>query len=174
VAVSALHQLNTESQTLPAMAVSASVLVPAGALAPARPYATATAIATRTFAWGRLHANAQGTIGPDLPAAAGAVGALPNTAGPGALEQTRWTAGLALDHTFAVRSLLVGAEAVARRPLGGEPLEWRLGGGTRWQAGPRWALDAGAGRRLAGEDPGWYVTLGSAYAFGLPRMFGGR
>jgi hypothetical protein len=73
-----------------------------------------------------------------------------------------------------VRSLLLGAEAVARRPLGGEPLEWRLGGGTRWQAGPRWALDAGAGRRLAGEDPGWYVTLGSAYAFGLPRMFGGR
>ena len=24
-----------------------------------------------------------------------------------------------------------------------------------------------------GEDPEWYVTLGSAYAFGLPRMFGG-
>jgi hypothetical protein len=42
------------------------VLAPAGALGPSHPYATATALATRTFAWGRVHANAQGTLGPDV------------------------------------------------------------------------------------------------------------
>jgi hypothetical protein len=28
-------------------------------------------------------------------------------------------------------------------------------------------MDAGAGRRFTGNDRTWYVTLGSAYAFGL-------
>jgi hypothetical protein len=83
-------------------------------------------------------------------------------------------AGLAVDHTFAVRSLLVAGEAVARRPLAGDGIEWTVGAGTRWQAAPRWALDAGAGRRVTGDEAGWYLTVGSAYAFGLPRAFGGR
>jgi hypothetical protein len=168
VEIAALHQLNTESWTLPAFAVSASVLAPVGALAPRAPYATATAITTRTFAWGRAHANAAVTAGPRL-AGAGAI-----TAGPAAQELSRWLAGVALDHTWAVRSLLGGVEAVARRPLDGGAVEWSAGTGVRGQLGPRVAMDAGIGRRLTGDDRGWYVTVGSAYAFGLPRTFGGR
>jgi hypothetical protein len=171
VELSALHQLNTETTTLPALAVSASALAPVGALGPAHPYASATAIATRTLSWGRVHANAQATVGPTPRAGAAAA---PRTAAPGAPEQARWMAGLAVDHTFAVRSLLVAGEAVARRPLAGDGIEWTVGAGTRWQAAPRWALDAGAGRRVTGDEAGWYLTVGSAYAFGLPRAFGGR
>lgn len=179
VELSALHQLNTESTTLPAFAVGASVLAPWGALAPARPYASATAFVTRTLAWGRVHANAQATAGPDVVVPVGvtrsaAADAAPRTAGPGAVELSRWMVGLSADHALAVRSLLVAAETVARRPLGGEPLEWSVGAGTRWQAGPRWAVDAGGGRRLTGDAPGWYITAGTAYAFGLPRALGGR
>ena len=169
IEVAALHQLNTESWTLPAFAVGASVLAPVGALAPRSAYATATAIATRTFAWGRAHANAAFTAGPR---AARGVG--PVTAGPAAQELSRWLAGVALDHTWAVRSLLAGVEAVARRPVDGGAVEWSAGTGARWQVSPRVAMDAGVGRRLTGDDQGWYVTAGSAYAFGLPRTFGGR
>jgi len=50
----------------------------------------------------------------------------------------------------------------------GQPLEWNAGTGTRWQASPRWALDAGVGRHLTGDDRGWYLTAGGAYAIGLP------
>ena len=168
IELSALHQLNAETITLPAMAVSVSALVPAGPLAPASPYASATAIATRTFAWGRVHANGQVTVGPGARGAGA-------TAGPGAQELSRWLAGVAVDHTWAVRSLLGTAEVYAREPLAaGEPLEWNAGAGTRWQLSPRLEMDAGVGRRLTGDDRGWYVTAGTAYAFGIPRMFGGR
>ena len=53
-------------------------------------------------------------------------------------------------------------------------MEWSAGTGSRWQVSPRVAMDAGVGRRLTGDDRGWYLTVGSAYAFGLPRTFGGR
>jgi hypothetical protein len=77
--------------------------------------------------------------------------------------------GVAVDRTFPLRSLLVTAEVFAREPLRtGEEVEWNGGAGLRYQTSPRWAMDAGVGRRLSGSDQAWYVTVGAAYAFGLP------
>ena len=87
----------------------------------------------------------------------------------GPLELARCSAGLAVDRTFPLRSLLLGAELVLEQPIF-EAAEQviRAGTGLRYQLSPRWAMDAGIGRRLTGDERSWEVTLGSAYAFGLP------
>jgi hypothetical protein len=161
-----LHNLNVET-SIPALAISAGALLPAGSLGPDHAYGTVKAIATKTFPAARVHANVQAAFGPglSLPATGGATGPV----GGNTLELSRWLAGVAVDRPFPLRSLLVSAEAFARAPIvRGEPLEWNAGAGSRWQASPRWALDAGVGRHLTGDDRGWYVTAGGAYALGLP------
>lgn len=180
VDVSLLHALNVESLTLPAFAIGASALLPGGGLGPDRAYASVKGVATRTTRRGRLHVNALYTFGDDLvqplPLCAGAsagCGAAA-VAGPGALELSRWLVGAAADHAFALRSLLVGAELYARRSLEATATtEWTAGAGTRYQLSPRWLMDAGVGRRFTGDDQGWYLTVGTAYAFGLRGMIGG-
>jgi hypothetical protein len=68
-----------------------------------------------------------------------------------------------------LRSLLLAAELVVQQPLssGEEPVTL-AGAGVRYQLAPRWAVDAGLGKRLTGDERPWHVTFGSAYAFGLP------
>ena len=79
-------------------------------------------------------------------------------------------AGVAVDRTVPLRSLLVTGEVVARRPLLGEgrDVAWSGGAGLRYQLSPRVAGDAGAGYRFARDEEGWYVTFGAAVAVGLP------
>jgi len=65
--------------------------------------------------------------------------------------------------------LLISAEAYANQSVADEAdVEWHAGVGTRYQLTPRWALDGGVGRRLTGDDREWHVTLGWAYALGIP------
>jgi hypothetical protein len=159
--VSLLHQLNAET-AVPGLAVVAEALLPAGGLGPDRAYLSAKGIATRTLSWARFHANAQYTLGARLPEAGG------GSLGAGAVELSRWVAGVAADRTFPLRSTLVSAELYARDPLrAGERVELASTVGVRYQQNPRWALDGGIGRRLTGDDQGWYATFGTAYAFGL-------
>ena len=163
--VSVFHQLNVET-AIPGLAVVGDVLFPAGGLGPEKAYASAKGIATRTLSWARFHANAQYTFGSRLPAESGDAGAA---------ELSRWTAGIAADRTFPLRSLLVAAELYAREPLGeGADVALASTVGVRYQHSPRWALDGGIGRRLTGDDRGWYATFGTAYAFGLPFLMPGR
>jgi hypothetical protein len=163
VDLSVLHNLNVET-SIPALGIAASVLLPAGNLGPDEAHASVKGIATRTFRWARFHVNAEYTFGSELPAAAG-----DGSVGSGAVEISRWMAGVAVDKTFPLRSALFTAEIFAREPLRvGENVEWNAGVGARYQFRPRWALDGGVGRRLTGDDRAWYVTFGSAYAFGLP------
>ena len=175
--VSVLHQLNAET-AIPGLAVVGEALLPAGGLGPDKAYASAKAIATRTLSWARFHANAQYTFGSRLPAdgepaADGAPGS--DQLGAGAVELSRWTAGLAADRTFPLRSILVAGEFYARQPLRqGEDVEVASTVGVRYQQSPRWALDGGIGRRLTGDDQGWYATFGTAYAFGLPFLIPSR
>ena len=76
--------------------------------------------------------------------------------------------GLAVDHTFPLRSLLLTAEVVARQPLAeDEDVAWDTAAGARYQLSPRLALDGGAGYRLTG-DQGWFATFGAAVSVGLP------
>lgn len=155
--LSVLHNFNVET-SIPALAVAADLLLPVGRLAPDRAYMSVKGIATRTFPWARLHANAGYTFGDEpQPSADGA-----------AVDVARWLAGLAVDRAFPLRSTLVTAEVVARQPIDAdEDVEWSVGAGVRRQVGVRWAVDAGVGRRLTGPGA-WYATVGSAFAFGVP------
>ncbi|HEU4565127.1 MAG TPA: transporter [Gemmatimonadaceae bacterium] len=162
VDVSVLHALNTETLSLPALALGASVLAPVGGLAADHAYGSLKAIATRTTSLARFHLNGEYTLGPTLRAEPD--GAAPRDIG-------RWLAGAAVDRTFPLRSLLVGAELYARQPLADhEDVEWNAGAGLRYQVGPRWALDAGVGRQLNGPERAWHLTFGTAYAFGLQSL----
>lgn len=160
--VELLHQLNTETTTLPALALGAGVHLPVGPLAPSRAIPTVRALMTRTHRWGRVHLNGAYSPGDDLA-----------LADPGAADADRWQAGLAVDRTFVLRSLLVGAEVVARSPLVADgETEWRTAIGVRQQLSPRLAMDAGIGRRVSAGDAGWTLTMGAAYAFAPPGMPG--
>jgi hypothetical protein len=158
VELSAMHNLNVET-AIPALAIVADVLLPAGGFGPDRAYPSLKGIATKTFSWMRFHANGQYTFGNSS-------GGEPAS---GAVHVSRWMAGLAADKTFPLRSLLLTAEIVAEQPLeAAESVEWSTAAGVRYQWSPRWAMDAGFGVRLGAEPRPWFITMGSAYAFGLP------
>lgn len=154
--VSALYNLNVETRTLPAFAIAAGALIPVGNFAPDRVYPSVKGIATRTFGFARFHANGEYAFGS-------APGEGTDTG-----EASRWMAGVAVDKTFPLRSLLVIADVFAEQPLHeGDDLEWTVEAGARYQLNPYFALDAGIGRRLTGHEPGWFVTFGAARAFAL-------
>ena len=166
VDLAVMHQLNVESDALPAMAVRAEVLLPGGGLGPDRAYTSLVGLVTRSLTGGvRLHANAGITAGAAASAGAG-------VAGPGARDLSRWMAGVAIDRTWALSSTLVGLDATVREPLG-QPgaREWSVGVGTRIQLDPRWLMDVGIGRRGGANSEAWYATVGGAFALGW--RFGG-
>ena len=168
--LSVMHNFNVETEGLPALALRADVLAPVGNLAADRAYSSLTGIATRTYSWARFHVNGQYTFGasPATPNAGTPLG------GPGALDQSRWFAGAAVDKAYPLSSVLVTAEFYGRKPLNSnDAVEYTAGTGTRFQVSPTLALDGGFGRRLNGPDQGWYVTFGSAYAFSIPALFPG-
>jgi hypothetical protein len=154
--VSLFHNLNVET-SIPALALAADVLVPLGGFGPDKVYPSVKGIATKTFTGIRAHVNGRYTFG-DEPSGGGEV-----------VHLSRWMAGLALDKTLPLRSLLMTGEVVAEQPIhGADELEWSAAGGVRYQLSPRLAVDAGLGARISGSARPWYVTFGSAYAFGLP------
>ena len=160
IEISALHNLNVETRTLPALALAGSVHLPVGGLGPDRAFTSLKGIATRTFPWARFHANAQYTLGSEE----GAGG-----------EASRWMAGLAVDRAFPIRSLLVTADLFAEQPLDDdEDLGWTAEAGLRYQTSPQFNVDFGAGRRFAGGDEGWFFTVGAAHAFALRSLLPGR
>lgn len=156
---SVLHNLNVET-SIPALAVASEVLVPAGGLGPDRAYLSVKGIATRTFPWARFHVNGQYTFGDRV--------AESNAGAHGSAELSQWMAGIAIDRTFPLSSLLITAELVAQQPLAMHAgIAWDTAAGARYQLSPRLAIDGGAGYRLTGET-GWFVTVGAAVAVGLP------
>ncbi len=165
VELSLLHNLNVETRTLPAFGLVGDVLLPIGGLGPDKTYASAKAIATRTYRWARFHVNGQYTIGSAPNAAAGAGAAGP---GIGSVELSRWLGGVAVDRTFPLKATLITAEVFARQPIhGDEDLQWNAAAGVRYQINQYFALDAGLGKRLTGDDQSWFVTFGLARAFAI-------
>jgi hypothetical protein len=163
--LSVMHNLNAETEGWPALALRADLLTPVGNLAPKHAYPSITGIATRTSSWGRVHLNATYTVGSSLDPAA-------RQTDIGPAEVSRWLIGGAIDKTYPLRSTLVTAEFYGRKPMVvGAAVDYNAGVGLRHQNSPTLALDAGVGRRLNGEAQGWYVTFGSAYAFGVPSLF---
>ncbi len=174
--LSVMHNLNVETETWPALAVRADLIAPVGSLGPSKPYASFTSMGTRTFHWARFHLNAQYTAGPSESLGVVAPGPTTGFSGPGALDLSRWLVGGAIDKTYPLRALLLTAEFYGRKPLDkAESVEYSTGGGTRYQVNPTFAIDGGLGRRLNGPSQGWYITFGTAYAFGIRSLFpGGR
>jgi hypothetical protein len=162
IEISVFHALNAET-SIPALAVAANVLLPAGGLGGDATFGTFKAILTRTLPSMRAHANVEFTAGPGSVASAQS-----RSAARGVRDVSRWMAGLAIDKAFPFRSLLITAESFAEQPLdSGERVAWNAGTGIRYQLAPRWAMDAGVGRRYTGDDRAWYVTFGSAYVLGI-------
>jgi hypothetical protein len=168
VDIGILHQANAETETLPAFAVRADVLLPGGGFGPDRAYFSVGALASRSLAAAmRVHANVSVTLNDAAPA---------SNALAGGGELSRWSAGVAVDRTMPLESVLVGVELAAHQPIArGTDVVWSIGTGARTQLDPRWALDAGVGRRFGGENA-WYVNVGGTYAFGVRWLIpgGGR
>jgi hypothetical protein len=160
IEASVLYNLNAETR-LPALAIVADILLPAGAMGPDKAYPSFKAIATKTFPWARFHVNGQVTVGNAPIAAAGSTA-------PTA-ELSRWLVGVAVDRTLPLRSLLLTSELVASQPISAaEQTAWDVAGGARYQLSPRLAVDGGGGYRLSGDDAGWFLTAGAAVSLGLP------
>jgi hypothetical protein len=174
--ISVLHNLNVETSTVPAFAIRATVLAPVGSLAPERTYPSVQGMLTRTFRWARLHVNGEYTFGAEPSGSTGEAGAAAATSlGSGATELSRWMGGLAIDRTFPLRSVLVTGEVYAQQPIQSEQdVEWNVGAGLRYQASPYFALDAGLGKRVTGNDQAWYVTFGVARVFALRGLMPSR
>lgn len=154
IEVAMLHNLNVETRTLPALAVAAEALIPVGEFAPGGLYSSVKGIATRTFRTARIHLNGQYTLG-----------ATPDAGED--VEASRWMAGIAVDRAFPIRGALLIADVFAEKPLQGGDLDWTAEAGARYQLDPFFALDIGVGRRLAGDDQAWFVTLGAARTFAI-------
>lgn len=164
VHVSVLHALNTETLGVPALALELSTAVPAGDFGPREWYTTLGALLTRTIGFGRLHLNVDATAGAEPADDEGDLR-------PGLHDLSRWTAGIAVDRAFPLRSLLAGVELVSSRALAsGSDVAWRAAAGVRWQVNPYWAFDAGLGRTLDDERT-WSLTIGAARNFGILRFF---
>jgi hypothetical protein len=164
--ISMLHNLNAET-SIPALGLAGELLLPFGGLAPENAYFSAKGIATRTFTWARFHLNARYTFG-EAPAA------LPLGQESDGGDISRWLLGLAIDKASPLRSMLVTAESFVSQPIqeDGES-QWNVGAGVRYQASPRLALDGGLGKRLTGDDQGWFVTFGMARAFAIRSLLPG-
>jgi hypothetical protein len=163
IEIAALHNLNVETAGLPAFGLGASVLLPVGGLAPDRAYTSVKGIATRTFSWARFHVNGEYTLGSE-PDAGDEVG-----------EASRWMAGIAVDRTMPLRSLLVTADVFAEQPIhDDEELTWTAETGLRYQTSPQFNIDLGVGKRFAGGEQGWFFTFGAARAFAIRSLMPGR
>jgi len=164
--VSMLHNLNAET-SIPAFGIAGELLLPFGGLAPDNAYFSAKGIATRTFSWARFHLNTRYTFGkaPVTPP-------LGEESAGGDLS--RWLLGLSIDKASPLRSMLVTAESFVTEPIQEDgDAQWNVGAGIRYQASPRLALDGGFGKRLTGDDQGWFLTFGMARAFAIRSLLPG-
>jgi hypothetical protein len=85
----------------------------------------------------------------------------------------RWLVGLAADHTFPLRSLLIVGDVYAEHYLGlARPVDWTAEVGARRQLTPRVVVDAGGGRRFARGGQSWFAAAGATYAFSIRALMG--
>lgn len=146
-----LH-LNAETAALPAFAVRTDVALPGGPLAGDAALVTFKGIATRTWGRWRTHVNVAATLG----AAADA---------PLADRPERWSASLAMDHSFLRVSTLAIGEVQVARELDGATV-WHATLGGRRQMTPDLVLDAGVTAQLAGPAPrALALSVGLSHTF---------
>jgi hypothetical protein len=174
IALSTLYAFNVETRSLPAVAARLGIVLPVGSFGPRRAHESLRAIATRTFPWGRFHFNHQYTFG-DEPGLATTIASPTITASSdvgGALS--RWTTGIAVDHAFPLRGVLVAAELFARHPLADSlSAQWHAGAGMRYQLTRAVSLDVGGSAAFSGDERPWSVRVGVSRATSLRRVMPG-
>ncbi len=163
--ISVLHNLNAET-SIPALGIAGELLLPMGGLAHEKAYFSAKGIATRTLRAARFHINGRYTFGESQELEFNQPAGAPRKVG--AEELSRWMLGAAVDKTFPLKTMLITAETFASQPMNSaEDVEWNAGAGIRYQLNPHFAMDAGLGKQITGDDRGWFVTFGLARAFAV-------
>ena len=177
IGLSTLYAFNVETRVLPAVAARASIVLPVGSFGPRRAHESLRAIATRTFPWGRLHFNHQYTFGDEpVPTVIEPSSVTASSDVGGVLS--RWMTGVAVDHAFPIRGVLMAAELSARHPLVDSlSVQWHAGVGLRYQLNAAVSLDVGGSAAFAGDERPWSVRFGVSRAMSLRRLtpgLGGR
>lgn len=168
VNLSALYTFNVETRGMPALGLRASALIPTGGAGPDRLESALRAMATRTFALGRVHVNAEYTFGTDS-----SMGDVRRPASGDALG-SRWRWGVAIDRALPLRATLLGLSASLAEPPGRHgSQELTMMGGVRVQAAPQWVVEASLGRRLTGPAPAWRASVGIARIISVKMLMPG-
>lgn len=149
----ALYNFNTESQTLPALAVRGDLDVPVGSFGGEHVRATLKAIATRSWGRTRAHLNLLGTVGGSSGTA---LDALP-----------QWAATGAVDYTLFRQSVLLIGEVAVFEETRDAPTIATASVGLRWQWRPTLVLDSGVSRRLTAAGPDVVLTVGLSQTLGF-------
>ncbi len=154
----AMYNFNTESPTLPALAVRGDLSVPVGEHGDDGISGTLTLIATRSFGVWRTHLNLSHALGDPVAHSA-------------AHPAGKWQGSFAADHSVWRKSLLLVADVVASDPGHQADIRWSSGAGLRWQWTPTWVVDLG-GRWLF-DDDAFAVAVGFSHHFGIAALMKG-
>jgi len=154
----ALYNFNTESHWLPALSLGADLELPVG-LGDREVAGIFKGIATRSFGRQRMHVNGWYALGGDTE-----------------VEEARWAAAVAVDHTMIRHSTLLIWSLEVLQPRDGLAIMASAGFGIRRQLTPTTVLDLGASRRITnGRGNDFAASLGISTVMGVPwARSGGR
>jgi hypothetical protein len=82
----------------------------------------------------------------------------------------RWTAGAGIDHSFALKSILIAADVFVEKYKGiSRDADWTAEGGVRKQLTQLMVVDGAFGRRFTGTSQAWFATAGTTFTlpFGI-------
>ena len=186
------HQIAIEKLRLPAIAFSGEAFIPTGPNA-LRTSFSGKALVTRTFSGFRAHVNGTiasfsyrvpagvepiippfhgpcslSDAGGDLMRASCSSPAATSTAIAAVEGEVRteasWTAGLAIDHSFPLQSLMVVADVYRQKYGGiGRAADWTAEIGARKQVTRSLVIDGGVGRLFTGESRAWFLVFGTTF-----------
>ena len=191
VGIGGEYQLVMEGPSLPAIALAAEAFIPTGPNA-IQTAVSIKGLVTRSFTFGRIHLNGSyGTFAVRKPATGGVVvpvvidgpctfqvpdpglplrascfgnseGVVTSAAASTIATKARWTAGAAVDKSFARRSILIVADVFTEKLEGiGREADWSAEAGARKQVNQFLVIDLGLGRRFSGINRAWFATLGT-------------
>lgn len=159
VRLAAQHNLNVERRAVPAVALEAAMLFPAGDVVNAHP--SLKGIVTKAFRWGRVNASSEALFADEPPTSAARA------------DFARWESGLSVDRTLVRRAALIGAELVARQPVERDAAQWRGALGTAYQLTPGLTFGAALGYAFAGMPRGWNVSAALTQRLAMPGVLPG-
>ena len=149
-----LYNFLGETKGMPSGAIRVDALLPVGSLARSGGAITLKAIITRSLGAERVHVNFGRTW-----AGADSVNIE---------RQSRWWAGVGVDHTLFRSSMLLQGELRAEQGFGASSLEYGLAFGFRRQMSPSIVLALGAARRF--RERSWAFSLGVSRMFALEAL----